>query len=68
MAELPRSLRMTTIVVAGKELRVHVLDDGRKVIVAEDMQALVDDLAEGRRMVTPDDLAKLHKDLRKLSN
>ena len=37
---LPQSINTATLTVFGVELRVHMLDDGRRIIEADDLHRL----------------------------
>lgn len=45
--DLPQSVSEGEITISGVKLRVNVLDDGRRVVRAEDVQALFDAWAAG---------------------
>lgn len=48
--KIPVAREYATLVIAGVSLRVHVLDDARRVIDAADLENLLAALAEGNRV------------------
>ena len=57
----PQAISTSVLMVAGHNLKVYVLEDGRRLIDAEDMERLVADLEGGRVRLTPAD-AKMVRD------
>ena len=57
----PKAISTSVLALVGYELRVYVLEDGRRLIDAEDMQRLVEALEGGHVRLTPID-AKLVRD------
>lgn len=57
----PQAISTSILSVAGHDLKVYVLEDGRRLIDADDMERLVIDLEGGRARLTPAD-AKMVRD------
>ncbi len=44
--DLPKAISENTVELMGKQVRVYVLEDGRRILNAEDVAALMADLGE----------------------
>ena len=56
---IPTAVHCSSFVVAGRSIRVYVLNDGRRVVHADDMNALVAYLNAGHATLTSDEAADL---------
>lgn len=65
MAEaLPKAVRQAEVKIGSITLRVHHLDDGRRVIDAASMDAFMEALSNGSLVLSEEDATKMAKVIR----
>lgn len=63
MTDAPRSIACNTLTILGVELKVHVLDNGHRIIEADGMHALIAAMAAGAKL-TPEEADQLAREVR----
>lgn len=66
MSKIPKSIKTEMVEFLGYELHFHVLDNGKRIIEAEDVEGFMKYLAEDEPRMTEEDVETLNQYLEQL--